>query len=188
LPIISLRKKEIISQLQDIGLNVLAFVCDQGPTNCAALRELCDQRHPRQTSYIFFLCKDKQIVAIFHVPHLLKNTRNALLKCKIQFVPHKRAKFHHIEPVFDFDQQKHSNLYRNEKKPHFNLKNEPYMKMKVATGQLSISMASAMETLTKRKLAEKAKYDKELMHIMEMKRREKVTLLKRDNAIKQING
>jgi hypothetical protein len=44
------------------------------------------------------------------------------------------------------------------------------MKMKVATGQLSISMASAMETLTKRKLAEKAKYDKELMHIMEMKR------------------
>jgi hypothetical protein len=62
------------------------------------------------------------------------------------------------------------------------------MKMKVATGQLSISMASAMETLTKRKLAEKAKYDKELMHIMEMKRREKVTLLKRDNAIKQING
>jgi hypothetical protein len=59
------------------------------------------------------------------------------------------------------------------------------MKMKVATGQLSISMASAMETLTKRKLAEKAKYDKELMHIMEMKRREKVTLLKRDNAIGQ---
>jgi hypothetical protein len=68
---------EIISQLQDIWLNVLATVCDQGPTNCAALRELCDQRHPRQSFYIFFLCKDKQIVAIFHVPHLLKNTRNA---------------------------------------------------------------------------------------------------------------
>jgi hypothetical protein len=66
--------KEIISQFQRIGLNVLATVCDQGPTNCTALRELCDQRHPRQSSYYFFV-KDKPIVTIFDVPHLLKNTR-----------------------------------------------------------------------------------------------------------------
>jgi hypothetical protein len=52
----------------------LITVCDQGPTNCAALRELCDQRHPRQSSYYFFV-KDKPIVTIFDVPHLLKNTR-----------------------------------------------------------------------------------------------------------------
>jgi hypothetical protein len=40
----------------------------------------------------------------------------------------------------------------------------------------------------RRKLAEKAKYDKELMQIMEMKRREKIIKVKRDKAIKQING
>jgi hypothetical protein len=34
---------------------VLATVCDQGATNCAALRELCDQRHPRQSFYISFV-------------------------------------------------------------------------------------------------------------------------------------
>jgi hypothetical protein len=141
--------KEIISQLQGIGLNVLATVCDQGPTNCAALRELCDQRHPRQSSYYFFV-KDKPIVTIFDVPHLLKNTRNALLKCKIQFAPHKWARFHHIESVFNFDQQKTFKSLPKLKQPHFNLKNDSYMKMKVkvAAAQLSSSMASAMETLT----------------------------------------
>ncbi|KAH0819018.1 hypothetical protein GEV33_003773 [Tenebrio molitor] len=141
--------KEIISQLQGIGLNVLATVCDQGPTNCAALRKLCDQRHPRQSSYYFFV-KDKPIVTIFDVPHLLKNTRNALLKCKIQFAPHKWARFHHIESVFNFDQQKTFKSLPKLKQPHFNLKNDSYMKMKVkvAAAQLSSSMASAMETLT----------------------------------------
>ncbi|CAH1366216.1 unnamed protein product [Tenebrio molitor] len=141
--------KEIISQLQGIELNVLATVCDQGPTNCAALRELCDQRHPRQSSYYFFV-KDKPIVTIFDVPHLLKNTRNALLKCKIQFAPHKWARFHHIESVFNFDQQKTFKSLPKLKQPHFNLKNDSYMKMKVkvAAAQLSSSMASAMETLT----------------------------------------
>jgi hypothetical protein len=34
------------------------------------------------------------------------------------------------------------------KKPHFNLKNDSYMKISVAADQLSISMASPMETLT----------------------------------------
>jgi hypothetical protein len=34
------------------------------------------------------------------------------------------------------------------KKPHFNLKNDSYMKMSVAADQLSISTASPIETLT----------------------------------------
>jgi hypothetical protein len=40
----------------------------------------------------------------------------------------------------------------------------------------------------KRKLAEKAKYDKVLMQIIEMKRRKKIIKVKRDKVIKQING
>jgi hypothetical protein len=40
----------------------------------------------------------------------------------------------------------------------------------------------------KRKLAEKAKYDKELLQIVEMKKREKIIKVKRDKVMKQING
>jgi hypothetical protein len=62
LPIISLRKKEIISQLQDIGLNVLAFVCDQGPTNCAALREnFVISVIPAKVHIFFFFCRINQL-------------------------------------------------------------------------------------------------------------------------------
>jgi hypothetical protein len=76
--------EEIISQLQDVGLNVVGTVCDQGTTNCSALSQLCARQHPRQGSYYFFVNK-KPIVTIFDVPRLLKNTRNALLKCKKLF-------------------------------------------------------------------------------------------------------
>jgi hypothetical protein len=40
----------------------------------------------------------------------------------------------------------------------------------------------------KRKLAEKAKYDKELLQIVEMNRREKIVKVKRNKVMKQING
>jgi hypothetical protein len=40
----------------------------------------------------------------------------------------------------------------------------------------------------KRKLAEKAKYDKELLQIVEMKKPEKIIKVKRDKVMKQING
>jgi hypothetical protein len=40
----------------------------------------------------------------------------------------------------------------------------------------------------KRKLVEKAKYDKELLQIVEMKKREKIIKVKREKVMKQING
>jgi hypothetical protein len=86
-------------------------------------------------------------VTIFDVPHLLKNTRNALLKCKLQFAPHKFAKFEHILTVFNFDQQKTFKSLPKLKREYFNF-TDSYMKMKVkvAAAQLSSSVASAIET------------------------------------------
>jgi 4-hydroxy-3-methylbut-2-enyl diphosphate reductase IspH len=37
---------DIIKQLQELGLNVAATVCDQGSTNRAAIKELCDRPSP----------------------------------------------------------------------------------------------------------------------------------------------
>jgi hypothetical protein len=39
-----------------------------------------------------------------YVPHLLKNTRNALIDCGIEFSKQKVAKFEHIEAAFNLDQ------------------------------------------------------------------------------------
>ncbi|XP_064214479.1 uncharacterized protein LOC135266932 [Tribolium castaneum] len=118
--------EEIISQLQNIGLTVVATVCDQGTTNVSALNQLYAKQHPRQGSYYFFI-NNQPIVTIFDVSHLLKNTRNALLKCKIQ--------------------QKTFKSLPKLKKEYFNFK-DSYMKMKVkvAAAQLSSSVAAAIET------------------------------------------
>jgi hypothetical protein len=40
-----------------------------------------------------------------YVPHLLKNTRNALIDCAIEFSNKKHAKFEHIQAAFNLDQQ-----------------------------------------------------------------------------------
>jgi hypothetical protein len=84
---------EIIKQLQ-VGLNVVATVCDQGSTNRAAIKELC---------------------TIFNVPHLLKNTRNALIDCAIEFSNKKHPKFEHIQAAFNLDQQirTYTSIYLN---------------------------------------------------------------------------
>ncbi|KAJ3648785.1 hypothetical protein Zmor_020561 [Zophobas morio] len=132
---------EIILQLQEVGLTVVATVCDQGPTNGAAVNQLCGKN-----PYYFYVNKYR-IVTIYDVPHLLKITRNALLKCKIEFAPHKCAKFEHIKNVFDFDQRKTFKSLPKLKEEHFNFADSYVkMKVKVAAAQLSSSMASAIET------------------------------------------
>jgi len=70
--------KYIMEQLQDIGIKIKATVCDQGSTQRKALSELSKENNIKRTSYTFMV-RLKKIVVIFDVPHLLKNTRNALI-------------------------------------------------------------------------------------------------------------
>ncbi len=73
---------EVIESLQSIGLSVEATVCDQGPTNVSAIRELCQENKVKPTNY-HFVVNGHTICTLFDVPHLLKNTRNAMLTCNI---------------------------------------------------------------------------------------------------------
>ena len=138
--------KEIIGQLQAVGLNVVATVCDQGSTNQSALTKLCSEPNEKQGPFYFFV-NEQPVVTIFDVPHLLKCTRNALLKCKLEFEPNKFAFFRHIEEVFNIDQRKSFKALPKLRVEHFNFKDSYVkMKVKVAAAQLSASVASAIET------------------------------------------
>ncbi|XP_049798176.1 LOW QUALITY PROTEIN: uncharacterized protein LOC126226241 [Schistocerca nitens] len=72
----------VIRQLQEIGLKVVCTVCDQGATNQRALKELCCEKST-ESSPFHFVVRDEPIAVIYDVPHILKNTRNALLGNKI---------------------------------------------------------------------------------------------------------
>lgn len=138
--------KEIIGQLQKIGLIVVATICDQAKTNQSALTKLCSQNHVRQSPYYFFV-NEREIATIYDVPHLLKSTRNSLFKCKIEFEPRKFAKFSDIQTVFDIDRQKKYSAFTRLKKEDFNfLNSEVKLKVRVASAQLSNSVAGLIDT------------------------------------------
>ncbi|XP_018371203.1 PREDICTED: uncharacterized protein LOC108766419 [Trachymyrmex cornetzi] len=139
-----LKLKHIIEQLQDIGIKVKTTVCDQGSTQRRALSELSKENNVKQTSYTFMV-RSEEIVIIFDVPHLLKNTRNALLRSVIKFDTHKVAKFEYIHNDFKVDQQFPFKLLYKLKESEFNFK-DSYLKMKVqvAARQLSRSVANAI--------------------------------------------
>lgn len=140
--------KNTILQLKEIGVTVKATICDQGSTQKKAISELCAENTVNSTSYTFVV-NNIEIVTIFDVPHLLKCTRNALLRCKIIFRPNKTAKFQYIQEVFNLDQTKN---YKTLIKLHprdFKFQ-DSFIKMKVsvAARQLSHSIASSIEAFT----------------------------------------
>lgn len=140
--------KNTILQLKEIGVTVKATICDQGSTQKKAISELCAENTVNSTSYTFVV-NNIEIVTIFDIPHLLKCTRNALLRCKIIFRPNKTAKFQYIQEVFNLDQTKN---YKTLIKLHprdFKFQ-DSFIKMKVsvAARQLSHSIASSIEAFT----------------------------------------
>jgi len=137
----------IILKLQGIGLKPIATVCDQGITNQAALKKLSHENNINPTPYTFNV-NEEEICIIFDVPHLLKLTRNALLRGILEFEKGKYAKFEYIESSFMIDKQTRTFSQLPYLRPeHFNFK-DSYMKMKVkiAARQLSHSMAASIET------------------------------------------
>jgi len=137
---------QAIEQLQNIGFNVVATVCDQMKCNQKALSDLCLENKDTPTPY-HFIVSGKPICVIYDVPHLLKNTRNALMSGDIRFEGLKTAKFQYIKDTFDFDQQRTYKMLPKLKEQYFN-SNDSFIKMKVkvAASQLSHSVASAIET------------------------------------------
>ncbi|KAJ3640443.1 hypothetical protein Zmor_003738 [Zophobas morio] len=140
---------EVIKQLQEIGLNVMATVCDQGTTNKAALKKLCALNQDRPSPY-YFVVNDQRICTIFDVPHLLKCTRNALIDCVIEYSSKKVPKFEPIQTAFNLDQTTRTyRLLPKLKNEHFHSKdNFIKMKVKVAAQQLSQTVAATIETFT----------------------------------------
>lgn len=78
---------------------------NQGSTNRAALVQLYCENIESPNAQNYFLVNNKQIFVIFDVPHLLKNTRNAMLRCRIKFFDHKEADFDYIRTAFNLDQK-----------------------------------------------------------------------------------
>lgn len=122
MPTITLKQLiiNVMSAVQDIGLQVVTTVCDQESTNTTALASLCADNRSNNSSYHFSV-NNQTVFVIFDVPHLLKNTRNCLLRCRILSDSNKYGQKAHIQQAFNLDQE--TRTYKQLKtllKKHFN--------------------------------------------------------------------
>jgi hypothetical protein len=102
--------KQIIRSLQDIGLKVVATLCDQ--YNSAAVNMLVENskekeaREGRRHHLNSFFVEENEIVALYDPPHLLKGIRNNMLNGDVQFQWKKGqqvAKWKHVIAVYELD-------------------------------------------------------------------------------------
>jgi hypothetical protein len=102
----------VIKQCQEISLEVVATVCDQGSTNQTAinslLKDTCDMfaRMNLENKIFGFLINKKEVVPLYDVPHLFKGVRNNLLSKNLHFELNgqmKIAMWKHTEKFYYLD-------------------------------------------------------------------------------------
>lgn len=104
--------KEVIEAVQSTGLTVISTVCDQAPTNVAALNRLRQEtntkymKKEKENRLFGFEINDKEIIPLFDVPHLLKGLRNNLITKDLNFIydnSQKKASWKNIIQFYEFD-------------------------------------------------------------------------------------
>lgn len=74
---------KVILKLQEIGLNVLYTVSDQGPTNRGAISSLRGQTIEGEYDPVYYVGGSK-IIHLYDSPHLIKSVRNNLITSDLQ--------------------------------------------------------------------------------------------------------
>lgn len=136
----------IIVKLEETGLTILCCICDQAATNRAALNLLCENNI---RSKPFFQVNNHKVFTIFDPPHLLKSTRNALLKYHIHYQHSKVAKIDHIRQCFHIDKRKRFQSLRRIREVYLHFVNRRRLKINVsvAARTLSHTVASTIEEM-----------------------------------------
>lgn len=104
--------KEVICAVQSTGLNIVCTVCDQAPTNVAAINILLreTQQHYVKKNIdkrsFGFEINNQEIVPLYDPPHLLKGIRNNLITKDLSYTMNgtrRTAKWKHIVDFYEID-------------------------------------------------------------------------------------
>jgi len=140
----------VIDFLTYSGFTVVAAICDQVATYRKAFSKLTGASVMSHKE--FFIHKDRTIFTIYDPPHLLKNTRNALLNgYDIEFEPNKFARWKHIKTFFQFDQG-NFRMAQNMSAKHIDPKGKTKMRVKLAAQVLSHHVYAGMTACRRMKV------------------------------------
>jgi hypothetical protein len=132
-----------VSLLEDIGLSVMAVVCDQE----ASHRVLYNLLGATNDEPWFKSQRDNKVYVLYDIPHLIKNLRNNLLNYDIiSATGEPVASFAVIRRLYDLEKMSSLRLCPKLTDGHVNLKPFKKMKVSLATQVLSHSVGSAIRT------------------------------------------
>jgi len=132
---------QIIDKVEQIGLSVLAIVCDIGSNFKKLFRELnLSYENPS------FVHKGKKIVFLFDPPHIIKAVRNNLMKYNFHFGDGKFASWKDIKQLYEIDSKNDIRCCPKLTQSHLFPNNFQKMKVKLATQVLSHTVSSAICT------------------------------------------
>ena len=141
--------KEVLGACQNVGLHVVATVCDMGTNNVKAMKLLGSTGGEP-----FFRFQNQAIATIYDPPHLLKCTRNLFRKYDVQFESEHLysqlpviAKWEHIAKIYK--QEKHFMIRRLYKltDTHLAPVTQCAMKVSLAAQVMSHTVAAAIYSL-----------------------------------------
>lgn len=98
--------KKVIETVQLTGLTVVSTICDQAPTNVAAINRLYKETLGKK--YFGFEVGNQEIIPLYDVPHLLKGLRNNLVSKDLHFVIDDNkmiASWKHIIQFYEIDRK-----------------------------------------------------------------------------------
>ncbi|KAJ8914634.1 hypothetical protein NQ315_015372 [Exocentrus adspersus] len=153
-PTIVRHLKELVVKCENIGLNIIASVCDQGTNNVKAISMLFEESKRKQIllgqepSESEVLCNKSSFVPLFDPPHLLKSIRNNLLTKDLLFTvdgTRKRASWTHIEHAYNIDKSNNIRMMRKIHDLHVVRHKIKKMKVSIAAQIFSATVASAIK-------------------------------------------
>ena len=139
---------EVLGACQNVGLHVVATVCDMGANNVKAMKLLGST-----TSEPFFQFQNQAIATIYDPPHLLKCTRNLFLKYDVQLESehlksqHPVAKWEHIETLYKRDRGLPIRMLFKLTDMHMAPVTQCAMKVSLAAQVMSHTVAAGLSTL-----------------------------------------
>jgi hypothetical protein len=143
---------EVLDACHEVGLHVVATVCDMGANNVKAMKGMRDKS--LTSSEPFFKFRGQEIAIIYDPPHLLKCTRNLFRKYNVQFESeHLRsqlpvvAKWEHIENVYKEDKDKLIRTLYKLTDTHLAPAAHSAMKVSLAAQVMSYTVAAYIFTL-----------------------------------------
>lgn len=154
--------KKIVRKCINVGIHVVASICDQGGTNIRALSHMIEMsrreafQRNEELRHNVIMIDDQKVVVLYDPPHLLKAMRNNLLVKTLTFEvdgTRKIADWKHVELTYQIDRSfNHRRILTKLSDLHVFEKKMKKMKVSYAAQIISHTLASVMSLMSRNRI------------------------------------